>query len=138
MSGQQHAFMGVAVITVASLLPTSALTHCVFPPATINKPSSSLAQEIPSLFTIPPTPHFFSSLSSFSLQWIYSIILFMVSCPWSSSNYCFRFVFNLLCSHILCLICQQTVKLVLKMYSQNPTTYHYFTRIILQWAILSR
>lgn len=38
MIDQQHEFMGLAAITVASLLPISVPTHSAFPPATINKP----------------------------------------------------------------------------------------------------
>lgn len=104
-------------------------THSTFLPAAIDKP---LWAPKAYLFTWPLDPISFllvyysnSSLSfihhhHFFLQWIYSIIMFlMVFCLWSSSRCCFIFVLNLLFSHILCLIYQQIVSFVLKMYSES-------------------
>ena len=134
MSSQQCECMGFAAITVASLLPTSAPTDSAFLPTATRKPLlllrliPSLSQEIPSFLLVCPllqVSSLFSSLSLFLLDIFH--FLKMVSCPWSSSSYCSRICLESSLFHILCLICQQIVSLVLKMY-KNPATYHLFHR----------
>lgn len=83
MSDRQHGFMGVVAITVVSLLPTP-VPPSTLPPAAIDKPVCAPKMH---LFLCPLDPtslllvrcsnsSLFSSLVSFSLQWIYSFAVF--------------------------------------------------------------
>lgn len=127
---------GTNNMDLRELLPSPWLLFCphlhhILPSQLLPKP---LCAHKVHLFTCPLDPislllahsslALFPSLWSFSLKGSIALLFLRVSCPWSSSSYCFRFVLNPLFSHTLCLICQHTVSYVLKMYSKSHYLVH--------------